>query len=96
MLHIADARQAQLAFISTIGELHAHLATLQRDSRLADFAFLGNWHELEHKERLAAYRKHACHELHLFLYRHDRIFFDSTVAPMLRNKLIPYSLMITS
>ena len=44
---------------------------------------------MAHEERLSAYATYACHELHLFLYRHDREFFNAVVAPMLRNKLFP-------
>src|SRR6185503_11402250 len=37
-------------------------------------------------ERRELYSKHACHELHLFLYFKDRAYFDAVVKPYLAHK----------
>ena len=32
-----------------------------------------DWPELEESEKIEKYRTYACHELHFFIYRKDRI-----------------------
>ena len=43
-----------------------------------------DWPELEENEKIE--RTYACHELHFFIYRKDREFFDKIIRPYLENK----------
>lgn len=52
-----------------------------------DWAFLLKWGTLNETAKAAAYAKHACHELAVFVYRKDRAFFDALIAPLIANKL---------
>jgi len=62
------------------------LQTLHGGGELRKFAFLKDWPDLDREARLEKYNEYACHELHLFLYRRDPEFFESVVAPYLKNK----------
>ena len=42
-------------------------ATLSKDPKLAEFAFVLNWPKLKPEEKRALYSKYACHELNFFL-----------------------------
>jgi hypothetical protein len=61
--------------------------TLSGNAGLDTFADLMRWPELDQAEKLAFYSEHACHELHLFILKKDRIFFHETVRPYLANKM---------
>ena len=50
-------------------------------------------HSADEEAKRATYAKFACHELHLFIWRRDKTFFDSFVAPHLEHKLQPVSLL---
>ena len=50
-------------------------------------------HLADEAAKRATYAKFACHELHLFIWRRDKTFFDSFVAPHLEHKLQPVSLL---
>ena len=40
-------------------------------------------------EKIEKYRTYACHELHFFICRKDREFFDKIIRPYLENKKEP-------
>lgn len=61
--------------------------TLLPGSKIGDFRFLTRWDRMTAEEKAEHYTKHASHELHFFLSRKDRPFFDSVVKPYLANKL---------
>ena len=48
-----------------------------------------DWPELEENDKIEKYRTYACHELHFFIYRKDREFFDKIIRPYLENKKEP-------
>jgi len=55
-------------------------------SPLKKFQFLLSWNTLSAEQKMEKYSKYASHELHLFLAKHDRAFFDQNIIPYLRNK----------
>lgn len=59
----------------------------QDHSTLKTFDFLPKWKSLSDIEKSRKYDEYACHELNIFIYKKDKKFFDSTIAPYLRNKL---------
>ncbi len=61
--------------------------TLLPDSKMSELRFLTRWNTLSDEEKAEQYAKHAGHELHYFLSRKDRPFFDRFVRPYLENKL---------
>ncbi|MBK9385691.1 MAG: hypothetical protein IPN34_12850 [Planctomycetes bacterium] len=83
---IPDRRVSKLATYGSLAEVHRLYRTLSGDEELARFAFLLRWNDLKPEEKLVRYAEHACHELHFFLYRKDRAFFDAVVKPYLANK----------
>ncbi len=85
-LDIADLATAKLHLIDSVERAYAYLLALGADAALREFAFVTRWHELADAERRELYSKHACHELHLFLYGKDRAFFDAVVRPYLAHK----------
>lgn len=60
--------------------------TLAQDAKLAEFDFLLRWPKLKPEEKREKYSEYASHELHFFLYKKDREFFNTVVKPYLENK----------
>ncbi len=92
-LAIADLATAKVHLIDTVERAHAYLLALAGSddaiaAPLRELAFVTRWHALPDGERRELYSKHACHELHLFLYYKDRAFFDAVVRPYLANKRV--------
>ncbi|TWU57970.1 hypothetical protein [Rubripirellula reticaptiva] len=77
---------AQVQTIGSVASLLNLYKTLVSDSRLEDFDVLGHWSDLDEAAKLDAYSRLASHELHVFLWVHDRTFFDDVIAPYLTNK----------
>jgi len=87
-LVIEDLATAKLHIIDTIERAHAYLLALRDDPTLREFSFITRWHTTADAERRELYSKHACHELHLFLFHKDRGFFDAVVQPYLAHKRV--------
>lgn len=83
---IEDTRTAEFETVGTLSEAFRVLHALVGPG-LAPFEFLTRWPQLTDEERRALYREHGCHELHFFLYRHDRAWFDTVLRPYLANKI---------
>ena len=62
------------------------LFNLNKNPKLAEFAFLRSWPALDPAAKRTLYAKFACHELNFFLSRKDPPFFQSTIRPFLANK----------
>ncbi|TMQ24747.1 MAG: hypothetical protein E6J90_07305 [Deltaproteobacteria bacterium] len=87
-LVIEDLATAKVHLIDTVERAHAYLLALRDDPDLRELAFVTRWHTLGDAERRERYSKHACHELHLFLYFKDRAFFDAVIRPYLQHKRV--------
>ncbi len=79
----ASARAATFDSLQDVFQL---FRTLNPSSELEDFAPLMGWDKLEATEKQAYYSKHACHELHMFLFHKDPEFFERVLRPYLANK----------
>lgn len=86
-VELADPRGAEVAVHDTLGDGYRLLQSIARDDEFAKFAFLAEWPAKTADEKAALYREHACHELHFFLFRKDRAFFDAAIRPFLAQKL---------
>jgi hypothetical protein len=87
-LVIDDLATAKLHLIDSVERAHGYLLALRDDPALRELAFVTRWHTLADAERRALYSKYACHELHLFLHRKDRGFFDAVIRPYLAHKRV--------
>ncbi|MGB7346298.1 MAG: hypothetical protein WBD20_18920 [Pirellulaceae bacterium] len=85
-LDLQSLGSAQVQVYGSVAALFKLYKTLQSDSRLNDFDDLAFWHKLDEAKKLDAYTRLASHELHLFLWSHDREFFDAVVKDYLANK----------
>lgn len=85
-LVIEDLATAKLHLLDSVERAHGYLMSLRDDATLRELSFVTRWHALDDTERRALYSKYACHELHLFLYCKDRVFFDTVVRPFLAHK----------
>jgi len=83
---IGDVTTARFEAYDTVAKVYRLLTTLSADATLAEFSFVSNWNERDANEQRRLYSKYACHELSFFLYHKDRKFFDSVIAPYLKNK----------
>lgn len=86
---LGDARTTRIQVYASLADVYRLYSTLLPSSELTKFERISRWHELKEEEKRKAYNELACHELHLFLYRKDRPFFDSVVRPFLEDKLAP-------
>ncbi|EMI18822.1 hypothetical protein RMSM_04248 [Rhodopirellula maiorica SM1] len=85
-LDIQQLGSAQLQVYGSVGALLKLYRTLVHDDRLDEFDTLAAWDHLDTTAKLEAYSRLASHELHLFLWAHDRNFFDEVIRPYLANK----------
>jgi len=53
----------------------------------AEWEFLKSWDGLELKAKHKKYDKFCSHELNLFLYYKDKVYFQEFVRPFIANKL---------
>jgi hypothetical protein len=83
---LADVAGSRFEAYDSLASVYALYATLSRDPKLAEFAFVVNWPKLKPEEKRALYSQHACHELNFFLARKDPAFFQAVVRPYLANK----------
>jgi hypothetical protein len=83
---INDAAGSRFEAYDSLAKLHALYATLSKDPRMSEFAFLLNWPKLKPEEKQTLYSKHACHELSFFLSKKDPAFFNAVIKPYLANK----------
>jgi len=81
-----DARSARVEVYDSLASVFSLLTTVNRDASLEQFAFVLGWPKLSQAQKQELYSKHACHELHFFLFRKDPEFFAAVVKPFLANK----------
>jgi len=83
---LEDISSSKFEAYDSLARVYSLFATLSNDAKLAEFAFVLNWPELDDKAKREKYSTHASHELNFFLYQKDRKFFDTVVRPYLANK----------
>ncbi|KAF9363998.1 hypothetical protein BGX34_002803 [Mortierella sp. NVP85] len=64
------------------------LSAASQKQILRKFGFITDWHRFSSDAKKDKFSKWNCHELNLFIYKKDRDFFDTVVAPFLKNKLL--------
>ncbi|KAG0092081.1 hypothetical protein BGZ92_010913 [Podila epicladia] len=78
--------------INSVSQVYDLMLTLlenqQQKQDLRRFGFITDWHRFSFFGKNEKYAKWNCHELNLFLYKKDREYFDTVVAPFLKNKLV--------
>ncbi|MAF67105.1 MAG: hypothetical protein CMJ84_15785 [Planctomycetes bacterium] len=84
---VSDSTPEEVEVYDCLSDIYRLFRTRRPDAGLEDFAFLLEWPELDEAARRSLYSRYACHELHLFLWRKDRAFFDSVVRPFLAHKV---------
>jgi hypothetical protein len=83
---LADVAGSRFEAYDSLARVHALYATLSKDPKLAEFAFLLNWPKLKPQEKRTLYSKYFCHELNFFLFKKDPDFFRDVIRPYLANK----------
>ena len=86
---VEDFTTSRFRSIDSLRDAYDLLLTINGSSTVREFGFLMDWPELEENEKIEKYRTYACHELHFFIYRKDRKFFDKIIRPYLENKKEP-------
>lgn len=87
VFQVDDILTAKFSLYDDLGDVFSLLRALSGGSALDEFQFLTGWGGFKLEEKRELYSKHACHELHFFLYRRDPEFFKAVVRPFLANKL---------
>lgn len=83
---IEDISTAKFEAYDSLTRVYGLFATLNKDPKLIEFAFLMNWPNLKPEEKRTLYSKYASHELSFFLSRKDAEFFEDVLQPYLANK----------
>jgi hypothetical protein len=86
---VEDFTTSRFRSIDSLRDAYDLLLTINGSSTVREFGFLMDWPELEENDKIEKYRTYACHELHFFIYRKDREFFDKIIRPYLENKKEP-------
>lgn len=80
--NMLDARWKEYATLNDVFQFFVSSAK----SQLFTLSFLTQWNTLDEAKKIELYQLHACHELHVFLARKDRKFFEQHVKPNLAQK----------
>ena len=83
---IADIATSKFELFDTISKVYGLYSTLTNDDKLKEFNFILHWTKLDNNVKLEKYSKYACHEFNFFVYKKNREFFNTIIAPYLRNK----------
>ncbi|MCY3007110.1 MAG: hypothetical protein NTV29_14190, partial [Planctomycetota bacterium] len=84
---LGDVGVTRIRAYNSIAELFPLMHSLLMDKEgFNRFDCLRTWSKLSDSEKQAKYSELACHELHLFLLKHDPEFMQRVVIPHLRNK----------
>jgi hypothetical protein len=83
---MADFGEARIVVIDDQAKLFQYFSGVIDDEDFEEFEVLTRWHLLDDAEKATEYRRLASHELHLFLAKRDKPFFDRVVKPYLANK----------
>ena len=86
---VEDVRTGKVELIATLERARGLLQLLGAGNALQELAFLCAWSSFDDATKRARYGKYACHEVHLFLWRKDRAFFEAIVRPYLAHKRHP-------
>ena len=81
-----DAAGSRFEAYDSLAKVYSLYATLSKDPKLAEFAFLLKWPKLKIAEKRTLYSQFACHELNFFLSKKDPEFFNAVIKPYLANK----------
>ncbi|KAF9581605.1 hypothetical protein BGW38_001324, partial [Lunasporangiospora selenospora] len=90
-LATSGSSTSSIRVISSVSELYDLMSTVLQadaDKTLRKFDFIKSWSTLSNSSKEEKYASWSCHELNLFLFKKDRAFFDATVAPFIKNKLV--------
>jgi hypothetical protein len=83
---LADVAGSRFEAYDSLPRVYSLYATLSKDPKLAQFAFVLSWPKLKPEEKRTLYSKYASHELHFFLSKKDPAFFAAVVKPYLAHK----------
>lgn len=84
---LGDPKTRRFHVFSSLADVFQLYSTALGDEKWDKFRFVTQWEQLTKEEKEKHYNEMACHELNFFLYHKDRSFFDSTVLPVIGQKL---------
>lgn len=83
---IEDIANSKFEAYDSLAKVYGLYATISKDPKFAEFAFVLRWPTLKPEQKRELYSKFACHELSFFLSKKDPEFFKGVVKPHLTNK----------
>lgn len=84
---VEDLSTSKIEILDSLQKVYSFFTTVSSDAHIKDWNWLLKWDSLSVAEREEKYHEYASHELHVFLYFKDRAYFDSKIAPFLKNKM---------
>jgi hypothetical protein len=86
-LRSTGSSASSIRVINSVSQVYDLLMTLLERSAqatLRKFGFIVEWDRLSLADKNEKFSKWTCHELNLFLYKKDRMYFDDVVAPFIK------------
>jgi len=85
-LVIKNISTSQIETYDSIKRIFDLYVTLNAHKNMKEFSFITRWPELKLEEKKILYSKYSCHELNFFIFKKDKPFFTSIIAPYIKNK----------
>ena len=83
-----DFKTSQIETYQSFSDIFNLIQTISNNHELkTKWSFLTKWNQLSEKEKLKKYDEFFCHELHLFLMKKDKEFFNKVCIPLIASKL---------
>lgn len=84
----SNGSSSAIRVINSVSQVYDMMLTLlpaeDYKQTLRKFGFVAGWGRLSSEAKMEKFSKWNCHELNLFLYKKDKLFFDAVVAPFLK------------
>jgi hypothetical protein len=84
---VDDLSTSKIEILDSMAKVYGFFTTVSGNDMLKDWNWLLRWDSMTIAEKEDKYHEFASHELHVFIYFKDRKFFDTRIAPYLKNKL---------
>jgi len=84
---VDDLSTSKIEVLDSMAKVYGFFSTISGNETLKDWNWLLKWGSLSVSEKEEKYHQYASHELHVFLYFKDRVYFNDRILPYLKNKM---------
>lgn len=89
---IEDISSTEVQLVDDLSKIHEILSEIRKHQGVSStgfevFDFVLRWHTLSTTEKDRYYSDYCCHELNLFVFKKDPVYFKDTVKPFIQSKM---------